>query len=103
VIIYRIRSIDREPKVPALCEGLLRIVPFQVTLAGASAQIALHKNVCTHRLPIIQIDCLPIWVIPWPEGSPIDIKLVREHKVPLLGGVLERGFGVCALGSRRID
>ncbi len=45
MIINRIRSVDREPKVPALCEGLLRIVPFQVTLAGASAQIALHKRV----------------------------------------------------------
>jgi hypothetical protein len=37
VVIDRIRSIDREPKVPVLCVGLLRIVPFQVTLAGVSA------------------------------------------------------------------
>jgi hypothetical protein len=37
VVVDRIRIIDREPKVPVLCVGLLRIVPFHVTLAGLSA------------------------------------------------------------------
>jgi hypothetical protein len=54
-------------------------------------------------LPIIQINCLPVWVISGPEGSSIDIKLIREDEIPLLRGVLKRWLSVCALGRRGID
>ena len=43
MIVDWIRIVDREPKVPALCVGLLRIIPFQVALAGASALNVVNK------------------------------------------------------------
>ena len=81
---------------------LLRIVPFHVALTRKSTQ-AWKRNECTHGLPIIQISCLPEWVIPGPEGSTIEVKLIREDEIPSLCGVLKRRFSVCALGRIRID
>jgi hypothetical protein len=39
VVVDGISIINREPKVPVLCVGLLRVIPFQVALAGTSAEL----------------------------------------------------------------
>lgn len=44
MVVDGIRSVDREPKVPVLRVGLLRIIPFQVTLADASALNVVYKQ-----------------------------------------------------------
>lgn len=61
------------------------------------------RNESTHCLPIVQINCLPKRIIPGVESSPIDLKLIREDKVPVLRGVLKGGLSVCTLGRFRID
>ena len=57
----------------------------------------------THSLPIMQVDCLPIRVIPGVESSPVDVELVREDKIPLLAGVRERRLSVRTVGCLYID
>jgi hypothetical protein len=57
MIVDRLSIVDREPKVPVLCVGLLRIIPFQVTLAGASALIVVYKR--AHSLFANSLNQLP--------------------------------------------
>ena len=45
----------------------------------------------------MQVNCLPIGVIPRVESSPIGIELVREDKIPLLIGVRKRRLSVRTL------
>ena len=51
----------------------------------------------------MQVDCLPIRVIPGVESSPVDVELVREDKIPLLAGVRERRLSVRTVGCLYID
>ena len=102
MIADRVRSVNREPQLPTLRIGLLGIVPLHVSLTGMLAWVR-DRNDCAHGLPIVEINCLPIWVIPGPEGSTVEVKLIRKDKVPILSGVLKRRLSVCALGCIRID
>jgi hypothetical protein len=51
----------------------------------------------------MQVDCLPIRVIPRVESSPIGVELVREDKIPLLVGIRERRLSVRALRCSSIN
>jgi hypothetical protein len=57
MIVDRLRNIDREVKVPILCVGLLRIIPFQVALAGASALSVVYER--AHSLFANSLNQLP--------------------------------------------
>jgi hypothetical protein len=57
MIVDRIRSVDREPKVPVFCVGLLRIIPFQVALAAALALNMVYKG--AHSLFANSLNQLP--------------------------------------------
>ena len=61
------------------------------------------EEIIIHGLPIVQVNCLPIRVVPRVESSPIGVKLVREDKIPLLLGVRERSLSVRTLGCRSVN
>ena len=54
------------------------------------------------RLPVVQVDRLPVRVVPRVEAAPVDVELVTEDKLPLLS-FAEVGERVRVLGRVAID
>ena len=71
--------------------------------SNSTLSLERRGEIYTHSLPIMQVDCLPIRVIPRVESSPIGVELVREDKIPLLVGVRERRLSVRTLRCRNVN
>jgi hypothetical protein len=80
-VSLRDKVISREPLFVVMASGSYhsRLLVCDAKMRKTSERRNLH----THG-PIMQINCLPIWVIPWVESSAVSVKLVAEDELHLL-------------------
>ena len=86
VQIVRLLLLERDHQVAPARRDRGGVVPLEVV-----------------RRPVVQVDSLPVWVVPWVECAVWGVEFIGEDELVLDGGVAPAGFAVCGGGGVGVD